>query len=457
MSNSSTNQKNALTKKNVIGYALGDLGGCMTFAVIGSFLTPYYTEVAGLSTSAVAIMLIVLKIWDAINAPVIGMLMDKAFSKGNNKNGKFRPWMRRATPLLFITALLMYTAPTYVNGAAKVVVAFVTYLLYEVSYTLFNIPYGSLLAVMANTDEERARLSSSRGFGSMIGNLIPLFMFPIIIDKMTANPQLGYTAGITVCAVIGFIACMLSFRYTVEQEASTNGGSNEIKLTDIFVVFRKNPAFVALCIQGFAYCMMQYVSSTLGVYMYRDVLGALSFMSISTLLNMGLSCIVLAIVPKIVGKFGLEQTVRGSQLISVLCYAVLFFLPNNVFIYLIGSAVASGFSGITVFMQWGMVGQAIDYNEFATGKRTEGSIYGTFNLMRRVGQAVGTSGSVALLGVIGYVPGLASQASGVETGIKALVLLVPAVCMFICFLALKYVWNITPEVREKLHAFKENN
>ena len=105
-------------------------------------------------------------------------------------------------------------------------------------------------------------------------------------------------------------------------------------------------------------------------------------------------------------------------------------------------------------MQWGMVGEAIDYNEYVTGKRTEGSIYGTFNLMRRIGQAIGSSGAVAMLPVIGYVSGAAVQSAQTVFGIRSLMLLVPAVFILLCWVSLKFVWNITPEIRAKMAAQK---
>ena len=111
---------------------------------------------------------------------------------------------------------------------------------------------------------------------------------------------------------------------------------------------------------------------------------------------------------------------------------------------------------VTVFMQWGMVGEAIDYNEMVTGKRTEGSIYGTFNLMRRIGQAVGSSVAVALLGVVGYIPNAASQTAAVQVWIKALVCLSAAILLVLMFLNLKFVWNITPEIRAKIAQSKQN-
>lgn len=90
--------KSTLSKLQLIGYGLGDLGGCMTFAIMGSFLTPYYTDVAHIDPMQIAGMYMVLKIWDAINDPLMGALMDKLFARSHNPKGKFRPWMFRATP-----------------------------------------------------------------------------------------------------------------------------------------------------------------------------------------------------------------------------------------------------------------------------------------------------------------------------------------------------------------------
>lgn len=448
--------KSTLSKLQLIGYGLGDLGGCMTFAIMGSFLTPYYTDVAHIDPMQIAGMYMVLKIWDAINDPLMGALMDKLFARSHNPKGKFRPWMFRATPLLCITAILMYTAPTYASGMGKIVVAFATYLLYEASYTMFNIPYGSLLAAMAHNDTERANCSSARGFGSMIGNLVPLILFPLIIDAFEANQQLGYTLGVTVCAVIGLVCCFFSSKWTVERNAvvESEGAADNIKLTDIVEVFKKNRAFVALCLQGVFYCILQYVGTTLSIYMYRDVFNALSMMSVMSFVSMAVSAIFLVTIPKISSKLGLEFTVRSCQLISAVLYLLTFFIASDVYVFMVLYALATGFGGVTVLMQWGMVGEAIDYNEYVTGKRTEGSIYGTFNLMRRIGQAIGSSGAVAMLPVIGYVSGAAVQSAQTVFGIRSLMLLVPAVFILLCWVSLKFVWIITPEIRAKMAAQK---
>jgi len=109
---------------------------------------------------------------------------------------------------------------------------------------------------------------------------------------------------------------------------------------------------------------------------------------------------------------------------------------------------------VSIQMQWGLVGEAIDYNEYITGKRTEGSIYGTFNLSRRIGQAIGSSFAFYALGWIGYEGTAAVQTAGTVLGLKVLCVLIPAVFILGSWAAFKFVWNITPEVRAEMAAKK---
>ena len=116
--------------------------------------------------------------------------------------------------------------------------------------------------------------------------------------------------------------------------------------------------------------------------------------------------------------------------------------------------VGSGMAMVSIQMQWGLVGEAIDYNEYITGKRTEGSIYGTFNLSRRIGQTVGLGISFFALDWIGYQPTLDVQSAGTIFGFKSICVLVPALFILGSWAAFKFVWNITPEVRAAMNAQK---
>lgn len=454
-----TKTPSGLSMKHKIGYACGDLGGCMTFALMGSIVTRYYTNVLQVNTVVLATMLLVWNVWDAVNDPLMGALMDKVFAKHHGQGGKFRPWLLRSAPCVAITFIIFFTVPTYFKGVTMLVVLFFCKILYEGFYTMFNIPMGSMLSAMADTDGERAALSSARGFGSMIGNIIPMIIMPQFLAKF-GDTSKAFGIGATLCAIVGFVFCMLHYAWTEERHVSVapSESNDSVKLTDILNVFRVNRPFLALCIHGICICTMQYVSSTLGTYMYGDVLGNIGMMSMASAVSMPLGILALIITPKIADKVGLERMIRICLLTASAIYFVLFGALMVVSVpaiaYMLISSIAMGLASVSIYMQWGLVGEAIDYNEMITGKRTEGSIYGTFNLTRRIGQTVGNSAAVLALGWIGYQAGAATQTAGTLTGIKALVVLIPAIFILGSWIAFRFVWNITPDVRAKMAAFK---
>ena len=455
--------KTGLTKKHWFGYMLGDWGGCMTFALMGSFVTRYYTNVLQVNTVVLAALLAIWNIWDAVNDPMMGALMDKMFAKKHHKNGKFRPWLLRSTPMLAITSIIFWTVPTMFEGTMMIVVLFICKIAYEACYTMFNIPMGSLLSAMANNDQERASLSSARGVGGMIGNMLPMVLFPMFLSKYGDSNPTGYAIGATVCALVGAVVCFGHYFFTEELNiVESSADADDIKFTDILDVFKKNKAFLALCIHGICICTMQYVTSTLGTYMYSDVLGDVSLMSMTSVISMPFMIVVLVFSPMLAKKFGLVPVIRASLLMGSALYISLFGLHMVMdvppMVHMIWSSLASGVAMMSIQMQWGMVGEAIDYNEYLTGKRTEGSIYGTFNLTRRIGQTIGNSAAVLALGWIGYDATIAAaggvQAASVLTGIKALCVLVPGIFILGSWAAFKYVWNITPEIKAEMAAAK---
>ena len=158
--------------------------------------------------------------------------------------------------------------------------------------------------------------------------------------------------------------------------------------------------------------------------------------------------------PYFAKKFGLERFIRFGLLIGSVMYIGLFGLHMvtyvNPLVHGLISGIAGGMGMVSIQMQWGLVGEAIDYNEMVVGKRTEGSIYGTFNLSRRIGQTVGLGFSFFALDWIRYNPKLDVQTTETIFGFKVLCVLVPALFILGSWAAFKFVWNITPEIRAKM-------
>ncbi len=454
--------KGGLTTKHWIGYMFGDFGGCMTFALMASIFSMYCTNVLGVNATVMGVLTIIWTIWDAVNDPMMGALMDKAFARNKNKKGKFRPWLLRATPLLAITAIGLWTVPTLLDGIPLLIALFSFKILYEASYTMFNIPMGSLLSAMSKNDAERASLSSARGVGSMFGNMIPGMIGPVIIGLFGDTKSTGYIITGVTCAIFGFVICLLHYLFTEERTVvNEETKADDIKLTDILEVVKKNRAFIALCIHGVCICTMQYLAENISMYMYSAVYNDVTYKTIASALSAPFMAGSMIAVPFMCKKLGLEKVIRYALLIGgAICgglFVLHLFFDVNPLVHGVILGIGSGMAMVSIQMQWGLVGEAIDYNEYLTGKRTEGSIYGTFNLARRIGQTVGLGFSFFALDWIGYNPKLEVQGNGTIFGFKILCVLIPALFILGSWAAFKFVWNITPEIREKMAALKAVN
>ena len=449
-----------LSARHKIGYGLGDAGGCMTFAIMGSTFAMYCTDALKVDTTLLSILLVIWNVWDFINDPLMGAMMDRSFAKNKNPKGKFRPWILRSAPLVCVSFIALWCVPSFFEGVSLICVLFGLKIIYEGCYTMFNIPMGSLLSAMADNDQERAALSSARGFGSAVGNMIPVMLMPLLIKAFGQTNAAGYAIGAAICAVIGLGMSLGHYALTEERtvsEVSAEKAEN-IKVTDILNVFRVNRPFLALCVHGLFICTMQYVGNTLTNYMFSIVYGDLALVTYGSVLSMPFMLVTLLFGPKLAKKYGLEKFIRLGLLIGSLMYVLLFAAHMatyvNPYIHIIISNVAMGLSCMSIYMQWGLVGEAIDYNEMITGKRTEGSIYGTFNLSRRVGQTVGNSAAVLMLGWIKYDGELAVQTAETVAGIKVLCVLLPGIFVLGSWAAFKFLWNMSPETRARLAEFK---
>ena len=448
--------------KHKFGYGLGDAGGCMSFALMGSTFAMYCTDALKVNTELLAILLIVWNVWDFINDPLMGAFMDKSFSKNHNPKGKFRPWLLRSSPLLCVSFIALWSVPSLFEGLSLICVLFGLKIIYEGTYTMFNIPMGSLLSAMADNDKERATLSSARGLGSAFGNAIPVMLMPMLIDKFGKTNSIGYAIGATICALIGFVMCLGHYALTEERTTTLQETNQEqnIKITDILNVFRVNKPFLALCIHGICICTMQYVNNTITNYMFSAVYDDLKLVTYGSIVSAPFMTITLFAGPFFAKKFGLEKFIRFGLLMGAVMYIGLFGLHIttnvNPYVHMILSNCAMGIASVSIYMQWGLVSEAIDYNEMITGKRTEGSIYGTFNLSRRVGQTIGNSATVLMLGWTGYNGDLAVQSAATITGIKIIAVLLPGVFVLGSWAAFKFLWKLDSETRNKINDFKKS-
>ena len=451
--------------KHLIGYGAGDCGGVITLVGIG-LMNRFILNVLKVDNAILATMLLIWNIWDAVNDPMVGTFMDMAFAKSKNKTNKFRPWILRSIPIMAFGLIAFFTVPTMLEGFMQIAALFILKIVYELGYTLMNIGMGSLLGVMATNDAERATLSSARGFGSTIGGMIGSMAAPQIL-KNIGETATGYAIAGATCAILGCLIVFIHYAWTEERNVSAQAESKEdapedkVKITDILNVFKVNRSYLALCIHSVCICMVQGIQNNATAYMYADVLGDIGLQSFTTIISTGTMVVALSAAPMLAKKWDLVLIIRTSLLGGIVLfgglYAYSMLVPvMNGWLYLIWSGLATALVTLSVQMQWGLVGESIDYNEYLTGKRSEGAIYGTFSLTRRIGTTIASSLAVLMIGWFGYVEGAGTaQPESAINGIKLMCILIPAIGGIGSWAAFTFVWDINKNTRAKMAEWKK--
>jgi glycoside/pentoside/hexuronide:cation symporter, GPH family len=447
---------NRLKFSHKLGYGLGDFANNVTFAMSSVFLLAFYTDVLGISAMAAGTLFLVARIWDAINDPMMGALADHLFRwrkrrTGTAKVDKFRPFLIYGSIPVIVTGILMFVSPAALSGGQRLAWAYATYIAWGMAYTFVNIPYGSLAAVMTKDPVERSALSVARGLGGLLGNIVLRIAVPLILVAFGEDQGKGYLVAMIIAGVIGVAAYAASWRMT-EERVDTGEQIAVTARTGTFRALLRNRPFVAVAVASIAMLFGMMVNGAMTVYYFRENLGALGLMSLTALTAVVPMLLVSTVATRLVARFGVQKTVASTSLFSALVWVVLLFLPSNAWVFIVGSLVAMMFLMVPNMLIWGMVSDCIDYNQFLTGERQEGLIYGSYSFVRKTGQALAGFASGIGLGLIGYVANATTQSAGALFGIKMLTIGMPAVAMFISWLALRFIWDLTPEKRAEVES-----
>ena len=463
-----------LTPLHIFGYGCGDAGGVCGLYMVSGFMTRFLQVNMEVNPALLATLLLIWNTWDAVNDPLMGTIMDMCFAKAKPGADKFRPWILWSIPILVIGLIGFYAVPPMLGGGfAMIAAVFILKIVFEGGYTMMNIGMGSLLGNMAKNDTERATLASARGFGSTLGGMVGGMLIPICLQKFGMGND-GFAKAAMVMAVPMTVLVFLHYFLTeernkvdpsqVKEKTQEEKDAEKFKITDIWNIITKNRAFLALVLHSVCICGIQALAQGAATYMYADVLKNIGIQSVGSMLSSITMVIILLSAPILTKKWDLVLIIRvcllgGAIGIAGLLAYTLMAPSLNALLFVIWNSCANALVTMSVQMQWGLVAESIDYNEYLTGKRNEGTIYGFFSLSRRVGQTIANSLSVLIIAGIGYDAAAANagldQAPSTIMGIKLMVLgfpLIAAIGSFCCF---TFIWNINKDVRAKMAAWKE--
>ena len=209
--------------RDCLAYAAGDLGCNMSFALKGT-MAIFWTQFMGMDLWY-ALLLIVVQVWDAINDPLIGSMIDA--DKRKYKRNKFLAYIWTGSIGLIVGGACCFLPFPYAPTWAKMIIFIAGYVVWDAFYTVANVPYGSLLPLISNDVKDRASLSAWRSIGSIFGNMLPMVILPFIIYDANNN-LIGERVFIAalIMGALGFVCFQFMIRNT-EIRVDTNVACNE--------------------------------------------------------------------------------------------------------------------------------------------------------------------------------------------------------------------------------------
>ncbi len=392
-----------------IAYGFGDVGCNFSWMFVSNFLMIFYTDVFGISMTAISALMLISRFWDAINDPVIGILADKTKSRW----GRYRPWLLIGAPLTALCLIATFWAHPDWSSGAKITYMAVTYCLLVLGYTCVNIPYGTLCGAMTQNMEERAQINTSRSVAAMIAiGIINIVTVPLI-NKLGANSaQRGYLLVAILYGMI-FTAChFFCFAKTKEVVEMPKKEKIPFKVQWKAIIGNK-PYLLALAGQVlFGFTL--YGRNADILYYFTYVEGDISFY---TTYSMWI------IIPSIIGAYCFQPVFKKTEnkgrtaaifaLLTGISMCILYFFSvkeSPLTFYVLSAVTQFFFSGFNTAI-YAIIPDCVEYGQWKNGVRNDGFQYAFISFGNKAGMAVGTATLALVLGRCGYVANQAQNSA----------------------------------------------
>ena len=393
-----------------LAYAAGDFGCNMSFALKGT-MTIFWTQFMRMDSILFAALLVVVQVWDAINDPLIGTIIDND-KRTTYKRGKFLAYIWLGSiGLLVAGAMCFIPFVKDANAVIKTIVFISGYVLWDAFYTIANVPYGSLLSLISADPADRASLSAWRSVGSMIGNMVPMVLLPMLIYDANNN-IIGERVFVIalLMGVLGFICFQFMIRNTtirVEENVKCNEEQEKFNVLVAMKNFVKNRPAVGATVAAMGMFIGMQGATTAVTVMFQSYF---KNVALSGVVSMFAMIPIVAFTPfarKMVVKFGKKELATLGALCSVAACALMLVARispdgTGLIIYIVCQLINSLGMGIYSTVSWSMMGDAIDYNEWKNGTREEGTVYSLHSFFRKLAQGLGPALALVVMKWLGY-------------------------------------------------------
>ena len=429
----------------------------MSFALKG-YLMIYWTQFMGMTESVYALLLLVCQIWDAVNDPLIGAMIDS--DKRKYKRNKFLTYIGIGSIGLIIAGALSFAPFPNASSIAKAAMYIGGYVFWDAFYTVANVPYGSMLPLITEDAAERAQLSSWRMVGALVGGMGAGVIIPMIIydeagyllgDKMW---MIALFMGVLGFAAFRFLISASTIRVDVDVRCN-----NEQKFNIITAIknFAKNRPAIGATLCACASFLAQYGAQAAVSVMFQAYFKNPQISGLMTLVTMIPMFLFMPFIAKIVRRFGKKEAASFGMIFSVLAMIALLVLPvtpdmKGVLTYMACQFVSGLGMGVNSCVSYSMMSDAIDYNEWKFGVRDEGTIYAIHSFFRKLAQGVFPSIGLIIAAGLGYVAALGpDQPFEVALKMRYLVAVMYLITAVVQFISVKFIFNLDKKTLETMN------
>lgn len=454
-----------LSKKEMLIYGISNGGQVLGYSLISSYLMYFYVNVFTIDTKIISVIFLIGGIWDTINNPMIGTFIDH---KKSNQN-KLTSIIRQFTPIQSITTIFIFMGPVFikdcsVHSPAKIIYLIITYFLWEFFYSLTDVSFGGLAAVISPNPIERQKAISASNICVQLSGSLVFLILPLMIDASKSN-KFGISLSsvfITVSIIAGTVGVGLFSLsgYFVKERIKQQKEKQNIKEL-IYASVHNSPMLLVL--------LSNLISSFSGIgeafatYYYLDVLGYASLSIIASAPAFIISVFSYSLI-KVAKKHFNNKTILITAIISAGTAQLILFLIGlnnykNLKIMLpsiiICNSIVGLFGGILNVLPTEMLAEASDYSEWKTGIRTEGIAFSLKNSVIKVYGTLAQAFAAFLLSIIGYVSSSDNtiiQSDNVQQRIWIIFALIPAVIRLLSALPI-FFYSIVG--KERNHMFND--
>ncbi len=428
-----------LSAKEKISYAIIDTADGFTWNFAASYLMYFYTDVFGISAAAVSLLMFISRFWDAVNDPIIGAMSDKTTSK----YGRYRPWVLFGAVPLAVSMALLFWVPPFASQGAKLAYAYITYAVFVLGYTVVNIPYTALAANLTQDPDERGKLAGIRIAFALVGAILSAQAGTKLVAVLAGDSMdmaKGYFLTATVLALASVVlyiggACGVKEVFIPEKKKDANAFKMIIQsMKNKWLLFAIVAHFlVGLTIYGRMAVVSYYFKYNVG----RAELVSLFFvcMQLPMMAGSGVSAFI---AEKLKSKGKALSLSFGIYGILTCLNSLVSPINAGAFFWML-LCVSNLFYGIGYAVTYSIIPDTVEYHEYKFGVRNEGISASLTSFWNKMGMAIGTSATAAILAALNYVPN-GAQPQQTLNWINNITFLIPgiaSVCVAIFFVFYK--------------------